>query len=67
MDDSFDEKQWPNDLGPETRIKLTELGEEVKDDLVRWMRSKSPSGDVQEECDELCQIVSNNFKKYEWN
>ena len=42
-----------------------ECREQIQEDLICWMRSKSPAGDVSVECDELCQIVAGNFKKLE--
>jgi len=44
-----------------------ECREQIQEDLICWMRSKSPTGDVPnwDECDDLCQIVVDNFKKME--
>ena len=36
MDNSFDEKQWLNDLGPETRMKFTELREQIQEDILSF-------------------------------
>ena len=45
--------------------KILDVKEDIKEDLIRWMRSKSPAGDVSVECDELCQIVDEHFEKIE--
>ena len=37
MDNSFDEKQWLNDLGPETRMKFTELREQIQEDILSFL------------------------------
>jgi hypothetical protein len=64
MDNSFDEKQWLNDLGPETRMKFTELREQIQEDILSFFNGMNY---VSSDVDKLCQIVVDNFKKYEWN
>jgi|TARA_R110000751_G_scaffold71563_5_gene145305 hypothetical protein len=64
MDNSFDEKQWLNDLGPETRMKFTELREQIQEDILSFFNGMNYVGS---DVDKLCQIVVDNFKKYEWN
>jgi hypothetical protein len=81
MDNSFDEKQWLNDLDPETRMKLTELREQIQEDIVSFFSGMNyvdgtcsflvsnmcKEWEDGSDVDKLCQIVVDNFKKYEWN
>ncbi len=61
MDNSFDEKQWLNDLGPETRMKFTELREQIQEDILSFFNCIN---NVSSDFYKMCQIVVDNFKKY---
>ena len=55
----------PNDLKHISQKTILEAKEQIQEDLRSWVCSQPYGDEAEDNCDELCQIVVDSFKKLE--